>query len=490
MTADIEQISRTGKGGFVLQLKDAASIHCLQTVRHMPGRRVVCRGQWNDQEVYAKIFIGTRAVRYVQRDLQGVQALAAAGILTPPLLHAGPSVDGKSEVLIFTAINDSLNAEQAWTESSADISRQFALAEKLVAEVAHHHNAGLMQTDLYLRNFLLQDEKVYTLDGDAVRKFSGWCSRRQALKNLALLLSKFDVAHESLWLPQLLGIYARERSWNSAPPLGYMRRRIAAIRRRVVGGYADSKVFRACTDIEVSRSRCKYQAIVRPCVSPELEQALANPDALVDEIHSLRLKSGNTCTVSLAEIDGRKMVVKRYNIKNFCHGLNRALRQSRAAVSWSNAHRLRMYDIATAKPIALVEKRCGPIRRQAYFLAEYVDAPDAAAFFADASVAQTLKTSAAISLAQLFYKLYLLNIEHGDFKAANVKILSDGQPLLIDLDSMREHSCRWLFNRRHVRDLRRFMQNWPQDSEIGSLLANAFKETYKDHRPLQRAGWL
>ena len=489
MTAEIEQISRTGESGFVLQLKDAPSIHGLQTVRHMPGRRVVCRGQWNDQEVYAKIFIGSQATRYAQRDLQGVRALEAAGILTPPLLHTGPGIDCMSEVLIFAAIADSTNAEQAWTELSADSPARFVMAQKLVTEVAHHHNAGLMQTDLYLRNFLLQGERIYTLDGDAVRELSGWSVRRKALQNLALLLSKFDVVDEAIWLSELLAIYARERGWSNPPASGCMLRRIAAIRRRVAAGYADRKVFRECTDIMVSQSNCKYQAIARPYVSAQLQQALAKPDLLVDGARSRRLKSGNTCTVALTEIDGRKVVIKRYNIKSFWHGLNRALRQSRAAISWSNAHRLHMYGIATARPIALLEKRCGPVRRQAYFLAEYVEAPDAAAFFADADLDQAQKATAAANVARLFHKLYLLGIEHGDFKAANVKMV-DYQPLLIDLDSMREHSCRWLFERRHVRDLRRFMRNWQRDNETGILLVNAFKKTYKGHRLLERAGWL
>lgn len=489
MTAEIEQISRTGESGFVLQLKDAPSIHGLQTVRHMPGRRVVCRGQWNDQEVYAKIFIGSQACRYAQRDLRGVRALEAAGILTPPLLHTGPGIDGKSEVLIFAAIADSTNAEQAWVELTEDSPARFVMAQRLVAEVAHHHNAGLMQTDLYLRNFLLQGERIYTLDGDAVRVLSGWGARRKALQNLALLLSKFDVVDEAIWLSELLAIYARKRGWSNPPTSGRMRRRIAAIRRCVAAGYAERKVFRECTDIMVSQGNCRYQAIARPYVSAQLQQALAKPDLLVGEARSRRLKSGNTCTVALTEIDGRKVVIKRYNIKSFWHGLNRALRQSRAAISWSNVHRLHIYGIATARPIALLEKRCGLVRRQAYFLAEYVEAPDVAAFFADADLDQAQKATAAANVARLFYKLYLLGIEHGDFKAANVKMVGN-QPLLIDLDSMREHSCRWLFERRHVRDLRRFMRNWQRDNETGILLVNAFKKTYKGHRLLERAGWL
>jgi tRNA A-37 threonylcarbamoyl transferase component Bud32 len=268
-----------------------------------------------------------------------------------------------------------------------------------------------------------------------------------------------------------------------------MQKKIAAIRRRVVSKYVDYKVFRECTDIKVTRTRGQFQAISRPYGSSLLGHALANLDPLLEAAQSQRLKSGNTCTVALAEIDNRKVVVKRYNVKNFWHGLGRALRQSRAAISWSNAHRLQMHEIATASPVALVERRYGFIRRQAYFVAEYIDAPDIHDFFAKADVDETQKRIVANNVAQLFYKLNLLKISHGDFKATNVKVVGD-QPLLIDLDSMRQHKWRWLFERSHLRDLRRFLRNWQQAPQTRMLLTDAFAKFYKDQRLLNRAGWV
>ena len=184
---------------------------------------------------------------------------------------------------------------------------------------------------------------------------------------------------------------------------------------------------------------------------------------------------------------GEKVVVKRYNIKNFWHGLSRALRPTRAAVSWSNAHRLIMYGIATAAPIALLEKRYGIIRRQAYFLAEYIEAPDVDEFFADAKVTDAQKSLVAQNIARMFYKLYLLKIDHGDFKATNMKIV-DGKPVLIDLDSMREYRCNWWYSRRHVRDLRRFMRNWQHDVAARNILVAAFRAAYSDTSLLDKAG--
>lgn len=485
MTFGIEQALAAANSRITLE--DGSILSCLDTVRRIPGRRIVCRGRWNELDVYAKIFLGNKAARYADRDRRGVEALTAVGIQTPALLYAG-KIAGSAEVLIFSAINDGVNADQAWSNLALHSKERRSLAEALVVEVARHHKAGLLQIDLYFKNFLLQGKFIYTLDGDAIRPLPWWNATNSALNNLALLLSKLDVLDLQEWLPDLLAAYARERG-SSTPDTAAMRKKIAAIRSRVTAKYADKKVFRECSEISVLCNKRLYRAVSRANATETMDGILANADALLQENSSRKLKSGNTCTVALTEINGRKMVIKRYNIKGFWHGVSRALRRSRAAISWANAFRLHVYDIATPAPVALVERRYGFIRRQAYLVTDYVDAPDIDAYFADSTIDPARKSAVAQQLAHLLYKLKLLGIAHGDFKATNVKVLED-QPLLIDLDSMREYRCRRLFERRHVRDLRRLLQNWRHDVETRGLLRQALKETYKDQQPLQQAGWL
>jgi hypothetical protein len=119
--------------------------------------------------------------------------------------------------------------------------------------------------------------------------------------------------------------------------------------------------------------------------------------------------------VSLAEIDGIKTVIKRYNIKSFWHGINRACRQTRAAGSWANAHRLNILGIATPKPIALIEERFGYFRGKAYFLSEYLDAPDASTFFAQIKNKKS-QAEAIQNIVEMFYRMYLLKLSHGEKK--------------------------------------------------------------------------
>jgi tRNA A-37 threonylcarbamoyl transferase component Bud32 len=459
----------------------------LDRVRVIPGRREVCRGEWNGQGVFAKIFLGKDALKYAKRDADGIAILQQEHIATPKLLHAGTGTMQSGElvqVIVLEEIKNSKNIEDLWP--TLKVKARLELAKKLVKVIALHHDADIIHTDLHLKNFLVTDDFVYTLDGDGIRQYVGLTYKR-ALHNLAEMISKFDVLEQAEWLPQMLEAYHTIIRWHL--PMGV--EQVAPLandyRLKAVNNYA-SKVFRNCTDVSVSQSASAFQAWSNsfdlPC-DIDFDGLIANGKLL---------KNGNTCTVALSEVAGRQVVIKRYNIKSFGHALSRALRSSRAAVSWGNAHRLKLLGIPTASPIALMEtRRFGLLRGKAYFLTEYIEAldargskvaPDALAFFAQTQDKKA-RAEAVKNICTLFYRLYLLQISHGDTKATNIK-MQGTTPLLLDLDAMRQHSRPCL--EAHVRDLRRFMQNWKNQPALYNAFVKTFRAVYADARPLELAG--
>lgn len=482
MASDINSIltiSQSGTKPFVLALPDASEFVCHEVVRVLPNRRLVCRGVWKGHAVFAKIFMGDTAAAYAQRDKQGAKSLIAAHIPTPELLY-DLAINPHVSVLIFSAISPAKNAEYIWRQQP---SARLALAKALVHTIAQHHNAGLIQTDLHLKNFLVQstssaEMQIYTLDGDGIRRLRRVFSKPQCLSNLATLFSKFDVLND-VWMPELYQLYCSQVGIISTPESELeIWCQTQKIRHQVTTDYADKKVFRTCTDVKVTQNFSQFMAIrsgfdVEKLALASLDQHLAEPRR--------NIKNGNTCTVAQVEIAGRQVVIKRYNIKNFWHGINRAVRVSRAAKSWANAHRLIISDIATATPLALFEQRLGCLRRRAYFLTEYVDAPDALQFFAQ-SLRLEQKETVARNLASLFYKLYLLKYSHGDCKASNIKIV-DSAPVLIDLDAMQVHFgsifSDFRFKKKHIKDLQRLMKNWENDHETTRLLKQALQFVYR-----------
>ena len=462
-----------------VKLGDDSILNIHGVIRSLPYKRLVCVGMWGGQHVYAKFFFGKDAKKYSERDLAGIRLLAAAEITSPVLLHQGELLGGLGSVLIYRAIEPAHNVEKLWAE--LDKARQFEIAKKLVVAVAEHHNANLIQTDLYLKNFLFSDGVIYTLDGDGIRKYLP-LTPKIAVFNLCTLLSKLDVLDLEVWLSALVTLYEQNRNQPVYLTIHAIKNTVCRQRKRVAKRYADQKVFRTCTDVTVVSDK-NFSAVSSKFNHLNLTQDADQYDALLAS-HTI-LKAGNTCTVGLIKFNQVNVVVKRYNIKNFWHLLGRMWRPSRAAVSWANAHRLMILGIPTASPIALLELRTLGLRSKAYFLSEYVDAPDIATFFTEHHD-DLLRSEVIKNVVEMFYRLFLLQVSHEDMKAANIKILNR-QPLLIDLDSMRQHDFAFSALKAHVKDLRRFMRNWKDDTSLYNAFIEAFNTTYIDRSALIEA---
>lgn len=447
-------------------------------VRVLPQQREVVRGTWQGQWVYAKKFTGNRAKKHFERDVAGVQQLVNANIVTPALLFHGQAAEANAYVAIYAAVSPAQNAEEVYARLPKD--QRLLLMRQLVQAVASHHKAGLIQTDLYFKNFLVKTDAkvsasiVYTLDGDGIRPLSIFFKKRQQQQNLATFFSKMDVLDEADWLQDLYQDYCVAMGQPALlESMANVWLATQKIRQQVASSYADKKVFRTCTDVKVTRHFRYFTAIANGFLVGET--TLHHLDVLLANV-SDNIKNGNTCTITKANIANQQVVVKRYNIKGVLHGLTRAFRKSRAAISWANAYRLGILNIATPKPLALVEERFGHLRGRAYFVSAYLEAPDVAQFFAQAHPVET-KQAAAYEVASLFYRLNLLKISHGDCKASNIKI-KDGKPVLLDLDAMQANP--WFFDQKHVKDLRRFMRNWQNDADTTLLFKQAFVAAYNE----------
>lgn len=479
---DLLSLSSQGDAPFGLLLDDQSVLEVDVIVRRVPNKRLVCQARWHQQAVYVKLFFGEAAIRYAERDRRGVENLLNAQIASPKILY-GCRIQNIS-VLIFEALTQAHNVESLWKDSTQ--SERAKIAKLLAQSVALHHKANILQTDLYLKNFLLQDNRVYTIDGDGIRQF-GHLTRAQAASNFAVLVSKFDVIDAESWLSDLMENYHEVYSEKFLDPHEVMRLS-SSHRVQVASAYANKKVFRTCTDVRVVEDTAQYGAYSNAFFEMVEPLSIAHLEDLLN--FSKPLKKGNTCTVGLAQLQGKPVVIKRYNIKSFWHGVGRAIRQTRAALSWANAHRLQLLGIATPQPVALIEQKRLSIlgftlKGKSYFLSAYVKAPDVAEFFAQ-TTDKVARAEAVKQIVQLFYRLYLLKVSHGDMKATNIKMPSTN-PMLIDLDSMQQHRCGYFAKKAHVRDLRRFMQNWKDDTSLYNAFIKVFKVVYADHTPLRAA---
>ena len=163
-------------------------------------------------------------------------------------------------------------------------------------------------------------------------------------------------------------------------------------------------------------------------------------------------------------LDGRVVVIKRYNMKSALHWLRRCWRPSRAWASWRNAHWLELLGLQTPAPIAFLEMRCGPLRRRAYYVSDFIDGE---------SVLNALnrREPSAHEIAELHNYFAIAasdRLIHGDMKATNF-LLHEEQLFILDLDAMREEKNPRRWQRLFRRDCERFRRNFQPRAWLNAL---------------------
>lgn len=479
ITARLRRMGRTPVVDLVLPLGQGESLQVSQWLRILPGKRLVGQGAWRGQQVLAKLFIATGAERHWQRESNGIQALQRAGLATPALLASG-GLSGGGYYLLTEFLEGSQTLQQCWEQlpdHSVGNPAALNIMRAALGTIAVMHDAGLMQADLHLGNFLRHGQQLYVIDGDAIEA-SEPCkplAGKAAQSNLALFFAQFEPQWD-LQLPTLMGFYQSGLAGSSpvasvtGAAFGPLLAAIRSQRHARLNNFLD-KTLRDCSQFAVIRTTSRYCVVVRSD-----QQALAPLLADPDQFFAAEplLKDGGSSTVTRASVNGREVVIKRYNIKGLGHWLTRFWRPSRAWHSWLAGWRLQFLGIATPQPLAMIERRLGPLRREAWLITEYCPGRNLLAHLGETGD-HIPDQQTAEALLQLFGQLVEAQISHGDFKATNL-LWHEDQVKLIDLDAMRAHDSKASWYKGWLRDRSRFIRNWREDSPLGKWLQSTLPQ--------------
>ncbi|MDO7927307.1 lipopolysaccharide kinase InaA family protein [Pseudomonas sp. KFB-139] len=468
--SELKNAGRTPELPLNVTLADAigsADLQLLTLLRVLPGQRYVGAGVWRGRTVLAKLLVGSKAARHFQRELDGVRLLADQGLTTPLLLADGLQ-EGEGGWLLFEFLDNAQSLGDAWNKVQnlpplAD-EQQLVLGEALSA-IALLHAKGLWQEDLHLDNLLRHNGQLHLIDGAGIRVEEAGkpLSRQAVLENLGVFFAQLPKSLEP-FTEELLVHYLLSNA-EHALPMEALQKQIDKVRSWRLKDYLN-KTGRDCSLFSVEDSASQFRAIRReeePALLPVLEQA----DALLDKGHLY--KTGGAASVGRVEANGRTLVIKRYNIKNFTHWLKRFWRPSRAWHSWREANRLEFLGIATPRPLAVLELRVLGLRRKAYLVTEFLPGPDIIKRFAPYLESGDVPENELLALDRLFEQLVSERISHGDFKGHNL-FWNEDRWALIDLDAMQQHSSQSSFAAAFARDRARFMRNWPAGSTLHKLL--------------------
>ncbi len=224
----------------------------------------------------------------------------------------------------------------------------------------------------------------------------------------------------------------------------------------------------------ITRSRLAQLAIYHEQYdSPLLRSLLAGPDDFLSENGAgTRYKHDRTTTVSRVTGGDQQFVIKRFNTKNPWHFVRRSVRPTRAARCWRFAHRFIDIGICTARPVAMIENRLGPLRGRSYYISEYVDGRLCLDYLADSPDSEGV----IADIKEIFGKMHAHRISHGDMKASNL-LISAGRVVVLDLDAAQEHQKPSRFARAYRRDRSRLLRNW----DAGSALHRNLQAAIPDH---------
>jgi len=450
-------------------LEGDSKVTCVRAVRVIANRRSVYLARWDGKDVFVKLFFDKiRAKQHWQREKHGIEALTANGLLTAPLLYAGFLADYKAHILITEAIASARTMEQACNRADKV---EIGILREAIKVLATQHEAGLLQGDIHLNNFLVAGDKIYSIDASRIRRHKGAIDKASSLTNLGLFLGQFFPKFDR-YVGQLFQYYTSIRKWQvTSDDFSLLQSYIDKARKgrkknflnKINGG---SSMF-GCLD------KSPHSAVYNVEYSgEELKKLLRDPASFFSDHEVRYLKRGNTATVAVANIDMKAVVVKRYNIKGLWHGIKRAFRRTRASISWENANLLRFYGIDTPAPMGFAENRVGPVRRTSYFISEYIDGPNSREYFKNKNISVYDKNRVAGRIADMLSTLARFRISHGDMKATNFLVAND-RVYLVDLDAMREYRTSMLFRRAYSRDIKRFFDNWANENDVRKM----FEET-------------
>ena len=453
-----------------IELADAAGpaqLQLLSLLRVLPGQRYVGAGVWRGRTVLAKLMVGAKAARNFLRELNGVRLLAEQGLTTPQLLADGLQ-EGEGGWLLFEFLEGAHSLGDAW-DAVASLpvlaDEQVAVLAEALTAIGQMHLKGLWQEDLHLDNLLRQGGKLYLIDGAGicVEEAGKPLSRQKVLENLGVFFAQLPISLEP-FIEELLVHYLLSNG-EHALPLEALLKQVEKVRAWRLHDFLN-KTGRDCSLFSVQQGAFALRAIRRE-EEPAMLPVLARADALLDQGHLY--KTGGAASVGKVEVDGRTLVIKRYNIKGFAHWLKRFWRPSRAWHSWREGNRLAFLGIATPKPLALLETRFLWLRGKAYLVTEHLPGPDIIERFAPYVEQGNAPEAELVALDRLFADLLRERISHGDLKGHNV-FWADGRWALIDLDSMCQHRSASSFAAAYARDRARFMRNWPVGSALYQVI--------------------
>jgi hypothetical protein len=193
---------------------------------------------------------------------------------------------------------------------------------------------------------------------------------------------------------------------------------------------------------------------------------------------SLPLQDKERCLVARLETKTGPLVLKRQNWggawKTFC----KSLRTPQARQSFLDGLHLSEQGVWTPRPLALVERKWGPLGGHSYLLTEFITGTSLYRLIRFDNPPRQFVLHLADQVAKLCQRLSELCISHNDLKPENLMVDPTGRVWLIDLEKMRLHDKREPVRERLLEDLNRLLhpRSWRENLSAAEVFRTRLLE--------------
>jgi tRNA A-37 threonylcarbamoyl transferase component Bud32 len=340
------------------------------------------------------------------------------------------------------------------------------LTASLARLCAAAHSQGLDHDDLHAGNVLVRANdaatggappELYLIDLPGVR-LSGSLNPRRTVASLTRLGSACAAFATRSEMRRFWKTYLAARpelGWDSPRDASSreMARRIAAAipawRRRVARG-RDKRSLGSNRDFHRGRVGRSYGMAVRDLSRQQLDDLIENPRGPLDASLHQPYKLSHRSVVVRGELplgDRRVQVAyKRVRPRNWWKSLLHYFRRNPALDAWYYGHALLLRGIATARPLAVIERPRFGLPAEGFLATQWIQGAKNLHFYAwelaERPQAERRRRvrQVADALGRLLGRMHSWHVSHRDLKGCNILIVEHEDRLecfLIDADSVR-----------------------------------------------------
>lgn len=355
--------------------------------------------------------------------------------------------------------------------------QEYLIENYYIKAVSDLHNCGIYQQDLHFNNFIINNNKVFFLDCEGVKKsrcnkilYNNFCD---LLSQVNIDLSTKWTDYINLYIKLLNHIDDNHINYNNKLKNILFKKTKKLLKYNIFNFLAKTR--RDCSNFKVlynynkSYKNCIFNRVFYYNYKELLEDLMSNPEGFIKK-HTIKvIKSGSKTHIYLLEYNDFKFVIKKYsknnmrekNIKNkfnFINNLKHLLIKPRCVKSWENANLLKYLGIGTPEPLGFIKdikKLLGfDLMQDSYYLMSYcADYMQLADIINNKSSDKYSKFDCINNIRDLLHKFKFLRIAHRDFKSQNVGY-SNNALCVLDLDAMNIYSkYNFLYNSFHKKDI-------------------------------------